>query len=553
MLVEGKPIAPPPSGTTARQLLEDVCPELLGTAVAAKFDNEIHDLQNPVDGYESLAFLPITSKDGWDVYRRSVIFLLITAVHELDAQAEVTVDFSANGGLFIEVSGFRGRTDGLAAADVAAIEQRMRAIVKEDRPIEKHFLPRAEAVQLFKKTKAIEKANLIAALQKETVSIYSCGGYDDYLYGAMLGRTGKLGKFALDAFSPGLLLRTPSVESGGEVPGAKPQPKLSHVLQEAKRWADILHCDFVTDLNRAKRGGQIGDIIRVSEALQEKKIAQIADHIAEKRDDLRLILIAGPSSSGKTSFAQRLRIQLRVNGLEPVAISLDDYFKNRRDTPRTPEGAYDYEALEALDVPLLNEQIVKLLRGEAVALPYYNFLTGEREWGHTAPFSIAENQPIIIEGIHGLNEKLSAAIPRAKKYKIYISALTQLNIDAHNRIPTTSARLVRRLVRDYQFRGSSAIKTLRQWKDVRKGEETHIFPFQEDADVMFNSALIYELGVLKKYAKPLLSAVPPEAPERTMAKKLLDFCEYFDDITEEDEIPNNSILREFIGKSVFFK
>lgn len=550
MFVESQEIATPAAGTTARELLMTYAPELAEVAVAANLDQEIHDLQNPVDGCGSVTFVPLNSAEGWGVYRRSVTFLLITAVHELAPSAEVTVDFSANGGLFIEV---RGLANGLTAKDVADIEAKMRAIVAEDRLIVKQFLPRAEAVQLFKQSKAIEKANLIAALQKETVSIYSCGGYYDYLYGAMLGHTGALGSFGLDYFAPGLLLRTPSVESGGAVPPAKPQPKLSHVLTEAKRWADILHCDFVTDLNRANRSGNIGDIIRVSEALQEKKIAEIADHIAEKASDLRLILIAGPSSSGKTSFAQRLRIQLRVNGLEPVSISLDDYFRNRRDTPRTPEGAYDYEALEALDVPLFNEQIVKLLKGEEVELPYYNFLTGEREWGHYAPFSIAENQPIIIEGIHGLNEKLSAAVPRKNKYKIYISALTQLNVDAHNRIPTTSARLVRRLVRDYQFRGSSALKTLRQWSDVRKGEEKHIFPFQEEADVMFNSALIYELGVLKKYAKPLLEMVPPEVPEHVMARKLLDFCQYFDDIKEEDEIPNNSLLREFIGKSVFFK
>ena len=550
MLVEGKNIETPAAGTTAKELLERVCPELADDVVAANLDNEIHDLQNPVDGCARLTFVRQATQEGWEIYRRNVTFLLITAVHEMMPEAEVKVDFSANGGLFIEVLGVPG---GLTAAQVVAIEKHMRAIVVEDRPIVKHFLPRDEAVQLFKASKAVEKANLIAALDKKTVSVYACGGYSDYLYGAMLGSTGKLAKFSLDFFSPGLLLRTPSVASSGEVPAPKPQPKLSHVLGEAKRWADILHCDYVTDLNRANRSGQIGDIIRVSEALQEKSIAQIADHIAERASDLRLILIAGPSSSGKTSFAQRLRIQLRVNGLEPVAISLDDYFKNRSDTPRTPEGAYDYEALEALDVPLFNEQMVKLLEGGEVELPSYNFLTGEREWGHSAPFSIAANQPIIIEGIHGLNEKLSASIPRKNKYKIYISALTQLNVDAHNRIPTTSARLVRRLVRDYQFRGSSALKTLRQWPDVRKGEEAHIFPFQEEADVMFNSALIYELGVLRKYAKPLLEAVPPEAPEHVMARRLLDFCAYFDDITAEDEIPNNSLLREFIGKSVFFK
>ena len=550
MLLDGKQIGTMPAGTTAETVLQKFYPDRSDMVVAANIDQEIHDLQNPVDACETLSFVELDSKEGWEVYRRSVIFLLITAVHELVPENEVKVDFSANRGLFLEVS---GKTP-LDAADVKEIEQKMKAIGREDRPIEKKFLPKEEAISLFKQAKAIEKANLINALPMKTVSIYSCGGYYDYLYGAMVTHTGMLGKFALDFYAPGMLLRTPSLDSNGEVPEAIAQPKLSHILGEAKRWADILHCDYVTDLNRLNRQGEIGDIIRVSEGLQEKKIAEIADHIAAGRDKLRLVLIAGPSSSGKTSFAQRLRIQLRVNGLEPVSLSLDNFFRNREDTPRTPEGAYDFETLEALDVPLFNDILVKLLAGEEVSLPYYNFLTGMREWGKIPPLSVAENQPIIIEGIHGLNEKLTASIPRVNKYKIYVSALTQLNIDAHNRIPTTGARLIRRLVRDYQFRGSAALKTLRQWPDVRRGEEKNIFPFQEEADVMFNSALIYELGVLKKYAKPLLERVPREAEaEHILARKLLDFCQYFDDIEAEDEIPNNSLLREFIGKSVFFK
>ena len=290
----------------------------------------------------------------------------------------------------------------------------------------------------------------------------------------------------------------------------------------------------------------------MSEALHEKKIAEIADYIGSNIEKLRLILIAGPSSSGKTSFAQRLRIQLRVNGIEPVSISLDDYFRNWEDTPRTTEGAYDFENIGALDVELFNDHLVRLLNGEEVILPHYNFVTGKREEG-TEHLSVAPTAPLIVEGIHGLNEALTAAVPRSKKYKIYISALTQLNIDAHNRIPTTDARLLRRMVRDYQFRGAYALKTLRQWPDVRAGEEKNIFPFQEDADAMFNSALIYELAVLKRYAVPLLEMVPCDVPEYTKANRLLDFCRCFSDITEEYDIPNNSLLREFIGKSIFFK
>lgn len=550
MLLNGKKIQTPASGATAGDLLRQYLPAQETEFVAANLDGEIHDLQNPVDGRQTVSYFPLESKEGWEVYRRSVVFLLITAVYELDEAAEVKVDFSANKGLFIEVC--RG-DKAFSQTEAAAVEKKMREIVQEDRPIVKSFLLRDQAAEHFRQRGFTEKAHLIAAMKQERVSIYRCGAYEDYLYGAMIGHTGALGKFALDFYAPGLLLRTPSLASRGLVPEAVPQPKLSHVLLEAKRWADILHCDYVTDLNRLNREGKIGEVIRISEALQEKKIAEIADHIAKRSNELRLILIAGPSSSGKTSFAQRLRIQLRVNGLEPVSISLDNYFRNRADTPRTPEGAYDFEALEALDIPLLNEQMLALLNGEMVSLPYYNFLTGEREWEHFPPFSITENQPIIIEGIHGLNEKLSASVPRRNKYKIYVSALTQLNIDTHNRIPTTGARLMRRLVRDYQFRGAAALKTLKQWPDVRRGEERNIFPFQEEADVMFNSALIYELGILKKYAKPLLEMVPVEATEHVLAQQLLDFCQYFDDIEAEDEVPNNSLLREFIGKSVFFK
>ncbi len=562
MLFHGKRIDLNGQEKTAGEVLETVMKQFPAEwesddeenpVVAAILDNSIHDLQNPVEGVAAIDFVRLDTTLGWRVYRRSVTFLLILAVHELEARigrAEVKVDFSANKGLFIEVEKQDGSA--LTAADVEVIAQRMREIVAEDRPIEKHFLPRKQVVALFRRIGAEEKARLVEKLRKDVVSVYHCGDYDDYLYGAMLGRTGQLGRFGLDFCAPGMLLRTPDTASAGQVPAIVAQPKLSHVLADAKRWADILDCDYVTDLNRAYEEGRIGDIIRISEALQEKKIAEIADHIASQKK-LRLILIAGPSSSGKTSFAQRLRVQLFVTGLKPVSISLDNYFVSRKDTPRTPEGAYDYEALEALDVPLLNQQILALLRGESVSLPYYNFVTGERESGHFPPFSIRPDQPIIIEGIHGLNERLSAKIPREYKYKIYVSALTQLNIDAHNRIPTTDARLVRRLVRDYQFRGSAAFKTLRQWPDVRRGEEKNIFPFQEEADVMFNSALIYELGVLKKYVVPLLESVPREVPEHIEAQRLLDICQYFDDIRAEDEVPNNSLLREFIGRSVFFK
>ena len=521
-----------------RDLAADYQQEYASRIVAVKLDNTLHDLQTPVGKSRSIEFVELESEEGWIIYRRSVEFLLVMAVHELYPEAEVAAMFRANNGLYCEIS-VPGKK--LTEAMAQAIEAEMRRIVEEDRPIVKEVLEREAAVKLFKETKKVEKANLIASLKLPKVSIYRCGDYYDYLYGAMIGSTGHLGKFALDIFESGVLLRTPDLKSRGEV------------LTEAKNWANILRCRYVTDLNRAIRSGRISEVIRVSEALQEKHIAEIADYIAKHRQKLRLILIAGPSSSGKTSFAQRLRVQLQVMGLRPFSISLDNYFVNREDTPKTPAGAYDYECLEALDVDLFNKDMFALLKGESVVLPRYNFKTGEREWEGQTPLTLEKSQPIIVEGIHGLNEKLTAAIPRDYKFKIYVSALTQLNIDAHNRIPTTDARLIRRLVRDYQFRGASALKTLKQWPDVRQGEEKYIFPYQEEADVMFNSAMIYELSALRRYAVPMLEAVTPDVPEYTKARRLLDFCQYFLDLPDEEDVPNNSILREFIGKSVFFK
>lgn len=517
--------------------------------VAGLVNNEIRDLQSEIDTSGKVGFIELNTGRGWKIYRRTVMFVLFTAVHEMFPSVEVVAQFSANKGLFCELKHFHD----LSEHGVGLIEARMREIIAEDRPIVKMKMEKAQAVRIFKNNRQIEKANLISSLNMEMVSLYQCGAFYDYLYGVMIGHTGSLDRFALDFEAGGILLRIPDVDTEGKVRERLPQPKLSQVLAESREWAAALRCNFVPDLNRINRHGEIGELIRISEALQEKRIAHIADHIASHKDTMRLILIAGPSSSGKTSFAQRLRVQLRADKLMPVSISLDDYFVNREDTPRKPTGEYDYECLEALDVELFNQHMLALLAGEEIVLPRYNFLTGSREWDDTRRLAVSREQPIIVEGIHGLNERLSEYVPHSRKFKIYISALTQLNIDAHNRIATTDARLIRRLVRDYQFRGSGALKTLKQWPDVRAGEEKNIFPFQEEADVMFNSALIYELGILKRYAYPLLQNVPKDIPEHAEAKRLLDILQYFDDITEEDDVPNNSLLREFIGKSVFFK
>jgi uridine kinase len=514
--------------------------------VAAKVDNILKTLQSPIGEYQSLVFVDMTSDDGIKVYRRSVMFLLIIAIHELFESVDLIVEHSINKGLYCEVQGDHF----LDECDIKKIEQRMRKIIAEKREITKKTLPKADAVRLFKQTGQIEKANLIASLQQDTVSIYCCGEFYDYLYGPMLPSTASLDLFAIDYYKPGLIVRTPERDDPMKVSGLLEQSKLATVFSEAQNWAKILHCDYVSDLNRYNKNKTMGDIIRISEALHEKKIAQIADFITGNIQKIRLILIAGPSSSGKTTFAQRLRVQMHVNGIEPISISLDDYFLDRNFTPRNEKGEYDFEALGALDIDLFNQHLLKLLAGDTVEIPHYNFVTGKREWRNHL-LQVGETQPIILEGIHGLNEELTKSIERAAKFKIYISALTQLAIDGHNRIPTTDARLIRRMVRDHQSRGAYALKTIKQWPDVRAGEEKNIFPYQEEADVMFNSALIYELGVLKKYATPLLEKVSPDVPEYSEAIRLLDFLEYFNDIYAEEDIPNNSILREFIGKSCF--
>ena len=517
--------------------------------VAAKINGEVRDIQTPFTDSDTISFIELDSSLGWKIYRRSVLFLLIAAVNKIDVSAEVVAKFTVNKGLYCEI---KLPNKDINPDFIAEVDRTMKMMIAENLSIIKHSVPRQEAIELFRKLGRSGKVNLLSELSQPVISIYTCENYTDYLYGPMLYETKNLDRFELDYEPFGVLIRTPDERTNGQIRKRVNQPKFGSILAESKAWADILDCRFISDLNRINREQSIGELIRISEGLQEKRIAQIADHIASHREDVRLILIAGPSSSGKTSFAQRLRIQLRVNGLRPVMISLDDYFLNREDTPLKEKGQYDYESLDALDTKLFNQDMLALLAGQEVQIPRYNFITGMREWKEDAFLSIHSDQPIIIEGIHGLNEYLTKDIPRKNKYKIYISALTQLNIDAHNRIPTTEVRFLRRLVRDYQFRGAKALKSIRQWPDVRDGEEKYIFPFQEDADVLFNSALIYEIGVLKKYAVPLLEEIKCGEDGYTEARLILRFLQYVNEISAIEDIPNNSILREFIGKSVFF-
>ncbi|MGI6092970.1 MAG: nucleoside kinase [Veillonellaceae bacterium] len=532
-------------GTTLLQISQDAQKFFDTPIVAARINNEIKGLESQVTEDCNIEFLDLKTEVGNRIYQRSLAFIMVTAVQEIFPYGEVTVEHSLGNGLYCELH--LGRE--VTPDDIAKLEQKIKLIIKEDRLIVKKTLPIAEAINLFSASGQIEKVKLLEQLDRDKVDIYYCGASYDYLHGTMVPCTGYIKIFALTYYKPGFILRFPTKDEPSAIPAFVDQPKLAQIFREAERWGGILKCGYVASLNDYIHKNEIGDIIRVAEALHEKKIAQIADFVSEHRDKVRIILVAGPSSSGKTTFAQRLSIQLRVNGFRPIPISLDDYFVDREFTPRDENGEYDFEAIEAIDLPLFNDHLTRLLNGEAVSIPTYNFKTGQREFNNRI-IQIKADQPLIIEGIHGLNERLTSAIPRDHKIKVYISALTQLSIDNHNRIPTTDTRLIRRLVRDNQFRGHDALRTLELWRSVRRGEDRNIFPFQEDADIMFNSALIYELSVLKKYAEPLLKKVNNSRPEYSEAKRLLNFLSHFASIDDVD-IPSTSILREFIGKSCF--
>jgi uridine kinase len=532
--------------TSLLNIMQDMRELYTTPVVAAKVNNEIRDLRYKLTEDCQVDFLDLHTDPGIKIYQRSLTFLLIAAAQELFPEGDLTVEHSLSKGLYCELH--LGHP--LTKADVAALEARMRQIVMENRPIVRKNMPKAEAIDLFLATGQNEKIKLLKQMKRDNVKLYYCGAAYGYMYGTMTPTTSELKLFELVYYEPGLILRFPEKDEPEKLPPFVYQPKLAQIFAEAERWGQILHCGYVATLNECIENKSIGDIIRVAEALHEKKIAQIADFVLE-HSNVRLILIAGPSSSGKTTFAHRLDIQLRVNGLRPMSISLDDYFVDRVHTPRDENGDYDFESIEAIDLALFNDHLTKILKGEEVSLPTFNFKTGKREFRGNK-IKIDNEQPLIIEGIHGLNERLTNAIPRELKVKIYISALTQLSIDNHNRIPTTDARLIRRIVRDSQFRSHDALRTLEMWASVRRGEERNIFPFQEEADIMFNSALIYELAVLKKYAEPLLEKVTSESPQRAEAQRLLKFLSYFHSVPDKD-IPQNSILREFVGESCFYE
>lgn len=530
-------------GTTFEEVVNDFTDN--GKSIVAVLEDcKLRELKETVTKDAKISFVDVINPIGNRIYQRSIAFVFIRAAMELFSGCKVSVEHSISKGLYCEIQYKRD----LMEEDIQRIEERMREIVEENVPFEKERVSVDEAKNNFEEYGQLGKVNLLKYREKPYLNLYKCGWLKNYFYGYMVPSTGYLSKFRLQYYKPGVVLQFPTTSNSGEVPEFVEQPKLFKIFRESEKWGEILGVDYVASLNDLVVSDQDAKFIRIAEALHEKKIASIADEISKDLTHRKVILIAGPSSSGKTTFAQRLSIQLSVNGLKPVSISLDNYFVNRENTPLDDKGNYNFESLYAIDIDLFNHDLKNLLEGKKVALPTFNFHTGKREYNGES-IQIKKDQPVILEGIHCLNDELTKEIDPRSKYKIYISALTQLNIDEHNRIPTTDLRLIRRIVRDHKFRSNDVETSLELWKSVRKGEEENIFPFQEDADVMFNSALFYELGVLKKHIEPLLRQVNASSKYYPEVKRLLKFLNYFVIIQDEENIPKTSILREFIGGS----
>lgn len=516
--------------------------------VSAKVNNKVESLDFRVYYNKDIEFLDITSSSGMRTYVRSLFFILVKAVEELYPQGSISLEHPISKGYFCKLH--IDRTIGLD--DVQRIKQKMQEIIAADIPYTRTESHTEEVVRLFEKRGMMDKARLLDTYGQLYSYYYQLGDTVDCYYSSLVPSTGYIRLFDIVKYYDGLLLRIPSRENPTKLEEVVKQEKMLEVFQEYHRWNQILGISTVGDLNVACNEGHATALINVSEALQEKKIAQIADEITHRDQDgkrVKLVLISGPSSSGKTTFSKRLSIQLMTNGLKPYPISLDDYFVNRNDTPLDENGKHDFESLYAVDLPFFEEQLSTLLNGGEVELPRYNFTTGKREMSGKK-LRIDEHMILIIEGIHALNPALTPHIPNENKYKVYVSALTTILLDNHNYIPTTDNRLLRRIIRDYKYRNYSAEETIARWPSVREGEEKWIFPYQENADAMFNSALLFELAVLKDYVEPVLRKVPNRCPEYSEAHRLLRFLNYFVSV-QDKELPPTSLLREFLGGSSF--
>lgn len=512
--------------------------------VSAKVNNKVEGMHYRVYNNKDVEFLDLYSASGSRAYTRTLFFVLCKAVHDIFPDGSVVIDIPVSNGYYCDLKIGRAVT----LQDVERLRSHMQEIIDRALPIHRHEAPTEEAIEMFRKLGTHSKVTLLKTIGNIYTTYYEIDGYVDYFYGTMLTNTSQLYLFGLEKYYDGLLLRIPSTDDPSRLGELTRQDKMFEIFQEHHRWQNLLGIGTVGTFNEAVAHGRTNDIINISEALQEKKISRIADEIAGRKG-VKVVLISGPSSSGKTTTCKRLSIQLLTNGIKPVPISLDDYFVDREQTPKDEKGEYDYESLYALNLKLLNEQLEALFRGEEVELPKYNFQTGKSERsGHK--LKMEKNDILVVEGIHALNPELTAHIPEEQKFRVYASALTTILLDTHNYIPTTDNRLLRRIIRDYKYRGVNARETIHRWPSVRAGENKWIFPYQENADAMFNTAMIYELAVIKTQAEPLLELVPENCDEYAEAYRLRKFLRYFTPV-RYNTLPSTSLLREFLGGSSF--
>ena len=534
-------------GATFADVAKDFSGTVNGPIMLARQKNKLRELHQKIRTCDDVTFYGIENDEAMRVYRRGVLILMTKAVYELwGSESLVVVEHSLQKNLYCEI---RKPEMEMTEEVLAKIEGKMREYVAADLPICKRTMRKEDAREIARRQGMPDKDELFRYRRASNVNLYELDGFYDYFYGYMPASTGDLKVFSLMAYENGFLIRFPDPKQPEVLREFSNPKKISSVFLEQMHWCQLMGVKNVAELNHTLTQGKFGDLIRINEALHEKKIAEIADMIHQRLDKVRVVLIAGPSSSGKTSFANRLCIQLQVLGIQPHKISLDDYFVERDKTPVDENGKRNYEHIQALDLPLLNDDLKKMIAGELVDLPTYNFVTGKREYNGNR-IQAKKGEILVLEGIHGLNDMLTSEIPAEQKFKIFISAMTQLNVDDHNRISTSDSRLIRRIVRDYQFRGRDAAETIRTWNDVTDGEAENIFPYQENADAIFNSATIYELSVLKQYAEPQLFAIGEDQPEYITAKRLIKFLGYFL-AAPGTEIPNNSLIKEFVGGSCF--
>lgn len=528
------------SGISLLEISKNVFKDEYKRYLGARINNEIFNLYKRIDSDLEIKFIDNRDVDGYRIYTKTITAVFIMACKELFPDLRVRIQHFQGPGLYAELE----KDNSFNSSQILQIEDKMREIIETDSTIERIKYSREEAIKLFEDIGYVDKVRLYNSIDREKFHIYKINEYIDSFHGYLAPSTGFVKMFKLKYYYPGVIILFPSKKNDYDMTDFTEQKKLAKIFKESNDWAEILDLSYVSSLNEKVNNNTIDEVIRVSEALHEKKIAKIADNICED-SDINIILIAGPTSSGKTTFANRLAVQLKVNGKRPIAISIDDYFVNREDSPLNEDGTFNFETIDSVDLKLLNRDLTRLLEGEIVELPRFNFITGKREMSGKH-VKVDKDHPIIVEGIHGLNPRLTVDIPEKNKYKIYISALTQLNIDAHNRIATTDTRLIRRMVRDVKYRGNGPLRTFELWDGVRRGEEKYIFPYQEEADIMFDSALVYELAVLKKYIVPLLKEIKNDSIYYSEAKKLIKFLQYFVDIVNEEDIPPKSLLREFI-------